>query len=539
MKIRGILVLAFSLICAPALAQVDPGTTPLTIAKGGTAASTAAAARTNLGLGSIATQNTNALDIIGVTLLTGLPVPINPSDAARLIDVQNAAAGLTFLPSSTLAATSALPNTPTYANGTAGVGATLTAGANSTLTVDSAIAALNTVILVAAQASAFQNGIYIVTAAGSGSAPWVMTRVTYFNQSTNMLSGSVTSITGGATNSAKGFALQATVTTVGTTAVTFNLSFSAGVTSIAGNTGSFTLGGGVVNSTNQIQEDGNYTGWVLQNCTLASSVGSSLLTVALKDNAGNDPSTTSPCNINYRSATAASGVTALVPQTAALSISTFATGATLGSSSNKAFRFWVVVFNNGGVNVLALINCTTPSGTLPLNESMVASSTPMSGSATSAGVFYSPNGTTVTSKAFRIVGYVEYNSTGITTAGTYASPPNFVQVFGAGIKKPGDIVQVISGPTITATSAANLILASATRGWNTQSVSNTSVTLIRGSTTIAQTVVTQATSTSQGTLTFSGILDAPNSISSQTYALSAGTGNPNGTAYYTLEEIQG
>lgn len=221
---------------------------------------------------------------------------------------------------------------------------------------------------------------------------------------------------------------------------------SSGVASIAGNTGAFTLAGGIANSTNQIQLDGNYTGFAVSNCTLAASVTSNILTVALKDNAGNDPSSTSPVYINYRNATAATGTTALVAQTAALSITTNATGATLGSFNSTPFRFWVVAFNNSGTNVLALINCSNATTIFPLNEGAVASSTAMSGSATSAGVFYTPNGTTVTSKAFRILGYVEYGS-GLTTAGTYASSPTIIQVLGPGIHKPGDTVQVVRTQT--------------------------------------------------------------------------------------------
>jgi hypothetical protein len=71
------------------------------------------------------------------------------------------------------ATTTALPNTPTYNNGTSGVGATLTAGANAALTVDGVAVSLNDRVLVKNQASAFQNGIYAVTATGSASAPWV------------------------------------------------------------------------------------------------------------------------------------------------------------------------------------------------------------------------------------------------------------------------------------------------------------------------------------------------------------------------------
>jgi hypothetical protein len=202
------------------------------------------------------------------------------------------------------------------------------------------------------------------------------------------------------------------------------------------------LTGGTISSSGTCALDGNYSGWAAQNCTITASVSLNVLTVSLKDSAGQDPSATSPCNINYRSATAAAGSTTLVPQTSALSINTNATGATLGSSNGVAFRFWVVAFNNSGSNVLALINCSNASTIFPLNEGAVASSSPMSGSATAAGVFYTPNGTTVTGKAYRILGHLEYSS-GLATAGTYSSGPTAMQVFGPGIKRPGDVVQTL------------------------------------------------------------------------------------------------
>lgn len=217
----------------------------------------------------------------------------------------------------------------------------------------------------------------------------------------------------------------------------------ASVLSIAGNTGAFTLAGGVTNSTNQIQADGNYSGWALHNCTLSASVAASVLTVALKDNAGSNPSATSPCYINYRNVTAATGSTTLVAQTGALSVDTNAIGATLGApSSSTPFRFWVVAFNNGGTNVLALINCSGLGQIFPLDDFGIASSTPFSASATSPGVFYTENGTTITSKAYRILGYIEYG-TGLATAGTYASGPTIIQAFGPGVHKPGESVQRI------------------------------------------------------------------------------------------------
>ena len=78
---RSILLLTLTLLSAPAIAQVTLGTSPLSIAKGGTGGATASAARTSLGLGSISTQNANAVAITGGSV-TGLPTPSSPSDAA-------------------------------------------------------------------------------------------------------------------------------------------------------------------------------------------------------------------------------------------------------------------------------------------------------------------------------------------------------------------------------------------------------------------------------------------------------------------------
>lgn len=71
------------------------------------------------------------------------------------------------------ATTGVLPNTPTYS---AGAG-TLTAGSNTTLAAqDGVTLAVGDDLLVKDQASSFQDGVYTLTAAGSGAAPWVLTR---------------------------------------------------------------------------------------------------------------------------------------------------------------------------------------------------------------------------------------------------------------------------------------------------------------------------------------------------------------------------
>lgn len=153
---------------------------------------------------------------IGGGTITGMPNPVAASDVANKSYVDSLATGLNLLPASGLATAAVLPNTPTYNNGASGVGATLTAGTNSTLTVDGTVAILGTVVLVKNQAAPAQNGIYTVTTAGSGSAAWVLTRATYFDQAAEMKSGSYTLITGGSTNINSSWTLQTAVTTVGT-----------------------------------------------------------------------------------------------------------------------------------------------------------------------------------------------------------------------------------------------------------------------------------------------------------------------------------
>ncbi len=77
------------------------------------------------------------------------------------------------------ATTGALPNTPVYNNGTAGVGATLTAGSNGALPAQDGVTLFNgDELLVKDQAATLRNGVYSVTSVGDGSNPYILTRTT-------------------------------------------------------------------------------------------------------------------------------------------------------------------------------------------------------------------------------------------------------------------------------------------------------------------------------------------------------------------------
>jgi hypothetical protein len=198
------------------------------------------------------------------------------------------------------------------------------------------------------------------------------------------------------------------------------------------------------------------------NAQLNASVASNILSVALKGNNGADPSSTNPVLLPFRDTTLGNGDPVWLAVAAALSINTNAVGATLGSQNGTPFRFWVVAFNNAGTVALALINCSTASASLPLtaaqifplDPSALQSTTAIGASATSAGAFYTPNGTALTNCSFCILGYLEYGS-GLTTAGTYASAPTKVQLFGPGTKKPGETLQTIIAGTGTATTTTS------------------------------------------------------------------------------------
>lgn len=93
-----------------------------------------------------------------------------------------------------------LAGTPTYANGSAGVGATLTELGTGALSVDSNAPAAGDRVLVKDQASGFQNGIYVVTATGSGIASYILTRVSDYNTPTEITPGMTTYVISGTAN---------------------------------------------------------------------------------------------------------------------------------------------------------------------------------------------------------------------------------------------------------------------------------------------------------------------------------------------------
>lgn len=313
------------------------------------------------------------------------------------------------------------------------------------------------------------------------------------------------------------------------------------------------------------------------NLQLNATTGSSALTVAVKANDGTDPTTSNPVLIAFHNATGAtsntspgtSGAPSWVAVTAALSIVVPSTQ-TLGTANNVGFRFWIVAINNAGTVELALINCVvggaTPTQVFPLPEHNLISTTAI-GASPNAGVFYST--TLRTSLAFRILGYVEF-AAGMATAGTYTGNPTNIQLFGPGVKKPGDILQTVftincggtsnatttplATPltaTITPTSTVNLVRIDANASMTNNTAACSAVMTIRR-TNAAGTIVgnqraivppNQGTNSDITANVCWVLLDAPQTVSAQIYvgciAEAGGGGAILNTGDIALQEIMG
>lgn len=153
------------------------------------------------------------------------------------------------------------------------------------------------------------------------------------------------------------------------------------------------------------------------NLSLTVTVNSNALTVAIKGHDGNDPSTSNPVYVPFRSATAGSGDIDVLSLTGATSL-VVSSGSTLGLTNATPTHLVVVGFNDGGTLRLGIINPTT----LPVPDALASSTAEGgAGAADSAGVFYT--GAAVTSKPYVVLGYIVITE---ATAGIWASAPTTV-----------------------------------------------------------------------------------------------------------------
>jgi len=115
-------------------------------------------------------------------------------------------------------ATAAALSAVTYNNGNG----TLTADANGALSIDGVATVVNDRVLIKNQASAVQNGIYKVTATGSGSAVFVLTRSPDADTAAELTGGTFFFVEQGTANADNGYVATHNGTpTFGSTSITF------------------------------------------------------------------------------------------------------------------------------------------------------------------------------------------------------------------------------------------------------------------------------------------------------------------------------
>ena len=299
------------------------------------------------------------------------------------------------------------------------------------------------------------------------------------------------------------------------------------------------------------------------NLQLNASVGSNQLTLAVKGNNGSDPSATNPVIFSFRDTTIANGDPVIVTLTAALSF-TIGSGNTMGCVSNQMCRLWILGFNNAGTVQLCAFNALSGTSVAPINEGVLQTSQSGTSGGSSAQLYYC-NASAVTNKAARILGYVEISE---STAGTWATGPTYVPLFGPGVKKPGDVVQRLfstnstsySATTsyaaatnfnqaITPTSAANPVFVHAEANYQTTANdgSNAQIGRTSCSNLVGNNAVLSGSTVVIGMAPVSAI-DSPNTTSSVTYVLCLKASVNSATAFnnnvgnissMSVEEIMG
>lgn len=190
------------------------------------------------GTGALVFANTPTLTtaVLGSSTATTQTPADNSTKVATTAYVDNAVLGQRQKEAVKYASIAALPSI-VYANGSSGVGATLTGVALAAISLDSSSPSVGDRVLIKNQVSTFQNGLYTVTATGSGIAVFVLTRTTDFDQSSDIQTGDTVFVTAGTTLANTTWTYNGIDSpTIGTTAITF---------AQAAGPGSYTAGNGI------------------------------------------------------------------------------------------------------------------------------------------------------------------------------------------------------------------------------------------------------------------------------------------------------
>jgi len=397
---------------------------------------TAAAGNNNIDLRPTGTGTVD----VGNFRITALATPTQATDAATKDYVDTTAQGLDPKGSVQFASYTALPNY-TYNNGASGVGATITASANGALTLDGGTPSAGARVLIKDETGAKQpyNGIYVVTATGSASAAFVLTRALDFdnNSPSGEIPGAFVFVEEGTVNADTGWVCTTnSPVTVGTTNITF-VQFSGA--------GSYTAGTGLTL---------NGTQFSISNTTVtANSYG------------GSDQVAT--FTVNAQGQLTAASNTYIQANAANLTGNTLATGiitsslTTVGTLGNLAVTGNITsgnIYANSGIigantlqasanitggnlisNGVANITGNLSANNITSTNKITASSANISGNANVGGIltdnYYYANGSPVDfQQAAGSNTYIQFNSNGDFGASanfTFNSSTNLLTVVGS------------------------------------------------------------------------------------------------------------
>lgn len=230
--------------------------------------------------------------------ITGLADPTSAQDAATKAYVDTGALGLDIHTAAHLATAAALP-TNTYSGG----GKTLTATGNAALTVDGVAVTNGDRILVKNEVTAKNNGIYVVTQAGSGGTPYILTRAADFDSTSEVDKLTFVFVEAGTANGATGWTSPFSTTVVlDTDAINW--------TQFNGSGGSYTAGSGITLSGGAFSIDTSVTvsltgTQTLTNKTLTTPKINYAVRAVDLSAGGSDTTTTADCYVDVTTGTTA------------------------------------------------------------------------------------------------------------------------------------------------------------------------------------------------------------------------------------------
>ena len=229
--VSGLSTAASSILVTSAGSVPSLSTTLPAFALGGTLNTNGQNITNSLANGDV-TFTTNGVGVFVINGTVGINAVLNDptlaANSATAVPTQasvkayvDAVAGGGFTVIGAVTATQVTNFSAAYANGAAGVGATLTQTAPAVVVVDGVTLTLNQRVLFSGQTSSFQNGVYQISTLGTGAVQAIFTRVTDYDTAAEVLPGTLIPVLSGTVYTGSIWLETQTVATMGTDPILF------------------------------------------------------------------------------------------------------------------------------------------------------------------------------------------------------------------------------------------------------------------------------------------------------------------------------